>query len=176
LLSPDPDSGGSPSGGSGGSPSGGSGPSSGSSAADSGDGADPAGDDVPRLTVAVAVDREYFDAVVNDGEIDFPDPVPVDQQIDLAGSELHIGRTSESRAIHPDIDVAALTEDQAVSSRHAVLRVANDGSYTVVDVGSTNGTFVGSVDSEAITHGIPIAVEPGQPLYVGAWTRLTILP
>ncbi len=131
--------------------------------------------DVPRLTIVISVDREYFDAVVNDGEIDFPDPVPADQELELAGSELHIGRTSDSRAIHPDIDVAAITGDQAVSSRHAVLRVANDGSYTIVDVGSTNGTFLDSVDSEAITHGVPIEVKPGQALYVGAWTKLSIL-
>lgn len=131
--------------------------------------------EVHRLRLSVAVDRAYFDEVVNDGEIDFPDPVPGDQELELPGTELHIGRTSESRAIHPDIDVAALTGDHAVSSRHAVLRVANDGSLTIVDVGSTNGTFLDAVDSEAITHGVPTEVKPGVPIYVGAWTRLTIL-
>lgn len=133
----------------------------------------PAGD-VPRVTLTISVDKEFFDQVVNDGEIDFPDPVPADQELVLAGAELHIGRTSDSRAIHPDIDVADLTGDQAVSSRHAVLRVANDGTYTIVDVGSTNGTFLDEVDSDAVDHGIPIAVKPGMPIYVGAWTRLTI--
>ncbi len=131
--------------------------------------------DVPRLRMTIAVDREFFDEVVKDGEIDYPDPVPADQELALAGSELHIGRTSESRAIHPDIDVADLTGDQAVSSRHAVLRVANDGSFTIVDVGSTNGTFLDAVDSEAILHGVPMEVKSGVPIYVGAWTRLTIL-
>lgn len=130
--------------------------------------------DVPRLRIVVSVDRSYFDAVVNDGEIDFPDPIPADQDLDLAGSELHIGRTSDSRAIHPDIDVADLTGDQAVSSRHAVLRVANDGTYTIVDVGSTNGTFLEDVNSDAITHGVPMEVKVGVPMFVGAWTRLTI--
>ncbi len=134
---------------------------------------DPAAD-VPRLTIMIAVDREYFDQVVNDGEIDFPDPVPADQELALAGSELHIGRTSESRAIHPDIDVAKLTGDQAVSSRHAVLRVANDGTYTIVDVGSTNGTFLDDVESEAILHGVPMELKAGMAVYVGAWTKLTI--
>lgn len=131
--------------------------------------------DVPRLRIVVAVDQGFFDQVVNDGEIDFPDPVPADQELALAGAELHIGRTSDSRAIHPDIDVADLTGDQAVSSRHAVLRVANDGAFTIVDVGSTNGTFLDAVDSEAIVHGVPMEVKPGVPIFVGAWTRLTIL-
>jgi hypothetical protein len=131
--------------------------------------------DVPRLRVRVSVDRTYFDEVVNDGEIDFPDPAPAETELELAGNELHIGRTSESRAIHPDIDVADLTGDQAVSSRHAVLRVAADGGYTIVDVGSTNGTFLDAVDSEAITQGVPVDVQPGKPIFVGAWTRITIV-
>ncbi len=131
--------------------------------------------EVPRLRLAIAADRSYFDEVVNDGEIDFPDPLPADRELELAGHELHIGRTSESRAIHPDVDVAALTGDQAVSSRHAVLRIADDGTFTIVDVGSTNGTFLDAVDSEAITQGVPVPVKPGVPIFVGAWTRITIL-
>lgn len=139
---------------------------------------DPVGageDDAPgRVRVVIEADRDYFRQVVNDGEIDFPDPVPKPAELDLVGSEVHIGRTSESRAIHPDIDVDDLTGDQAVSSRHAVLRAA-DGGYTITDVGSTNGTFLGAIDSEAIAPGTPVDVEAGTPIYVGAWTRLTIL-
>ncbi len=134
-----------------------------------------AGTDVARLRLSITVDRAYFDEVVSDGEIDFPDPVPPETELELVGTELHIGRTSESRAIHPDIDVADLTGDQAVSSRHAVFRVADDGRCTIVDVGSTNGTFLDAIDSEAIEQGVPVEVKPGTPIYLGAWTRLTIL-
>lgn len=137
--------------------------------------ADPANvPDPPRITMIVAVDKGFFDAVVNDGEIEFPDPVPADQELQLAGPEIHIGRTSESRAIHPDIDVADLTKDQAASSRHAVIRVAADGSCSVTDVGSTNGTFLDDPTSDPIEHGVPIALEKGAALYVGAWTKLVI--
>lgn len=129
----------------------------------------------PKVRLAVAVDREYFDHVVNEGEIDFPDPVPADTELELVGLELHIGRTSESRAIHPDIDVAELTGDQAVSSRHAVLQAAPDGGCTITDVGSTNGTFLDAIDSEAIAQGVAVEVKPGTAIYLGAWTRLTIL-
>jgi hypothetical protein len=128
-----------------------------------------------RIRLAVAVDRDYFEQMVSDGEIDFPDPVPADTELELAGAELHIGRTSESRAIHPDIDVADLTGDQAVSSRHAVIRSTEAGTCTITDVGSTNGTFLDRIDSDAIDPGVPVEVEPGTPIYVGAWTRLTIL-
>ena len=128
-----------------------------------------------RLRVSVAVDRDYFDEVVNDGEIDFPDPVPAATELDLFGAEIHIGRTSESRAIHPDIDVADLTGDQAVSSRHAVFRSDEAGRYSITDVGSTNGTFLDTIDSDAISPGTSMAVAPGTTIYLGAWTRITVL-
>lgn len=133
------------------------------------------GAEVARLVIEVASDQEFFDAAVTGGEIEYPtDPAPP-QILELAGDELHIGRTSESRAIHPDIDVADLTNDQAVSSRHAVLRIDTTGSVTLTDVGSTNGTFVASVSAEALQPGEAVPVEPGTPFYVGAWTRLTVL-
>jgi hypothetical protein len=129
---------------------------------------------VNRVRFEITVDRPYFETVVAEGELDFPDPVPESIELEVAGTELHIGRTSESRAIHPDLDVADLTGDPAVSSRHAVIRVTSDGRYTITDVGSTNGTFVGSAEAEPITVGQPVALEPGMPVFVGAWTRLSI--
>ncbi len=132
-------------------------------------------EDVVAIRLSVAVDRDYFDEVVNDGEIDFPDPVPAPTELELFGAEIHIGRTSESRAIHPDIDVADLTGDQAVSSRHAVLRGDDDGRYTVTDVGSTNGTFIDDITGDAIDAGTPIELVTGTAVYVGAWTKITVL-
>lgn len=129
-----------------------------------------------RVTVAIDADRSYFDAVVSEGELNFPDPAPSSKEIELASEEVHVGRTSESRAIHPDLDISDLTGDPAVSSRHAVIRVGDDGAITVTDIGSTNGTFVGEPDSEAIEVGTAIAVDPGTPIFVGAWTKLVITP
>ena len=126
------------------------------------------------LRIGVAVDLSYFEPVVSEGELDFPDPVPVPIQLVLTGQELHIGRRSDSRAIHPDIDVADLTGDPAVSSRHAIIRVGADGAITVTDVGSTNGTYVGSYDSSSISIDVAVSVDPDIPIFVGAWTRLQI--
>lgn len=126
------------------------------------------------VRIEIGADVTYFETVVAEGELSFPDPPPLSQVVELAGTELHIGRTSQSKAIHPDIDIAALTTDPAVSSRHAVLRVDNGGTVTVTDVGSTNGTYVGSVDSAPITQGEPVLVNIGTPIYVGAWTRLVL--
>ena len=131
---------------------------------------------IPRVLISVSTDADYFAAMVTEGEVGLPDPLPPDQELELFGAELHIGRTSESRAVHPNIDVEALTGDPAVSTRHAVLRVSNNGTVTITDVGSTNGTFVGDFDSEPITQGIPIELADDTVVYVGAWTRLAIQP
>lgn len=126
------------------------------------------------VLVEVAISRDYFDAVVSEGELTFPDEPPAPQQLELAGPEIHIGRTSRSRAIHPDIDVAALTGDPAVSSRHAVLRVDPIGTMAVTDVGSTNGTYIDTFSGAAITPGVSTLLTPGGVIYVGAWTSLTV--
>jgi pSer/pThr/pTyr-binding forkhead associated (FHA) protein len=61
---------------------------------------------------------------------------------------------------HPDCDVAFdAHRDIDASSRHAELRRQGDG-WVVVDVGSSNGTFV---DGKRITE---IAVEPGAPVTI----------
>lgn len=129
---------------------------------------------VPRIRFEVGVDRAYFDAVVSEGELEFPDPVPAPKEIEVVGAEIHIGRTSQSRAIHPDLDIADLTGDPAVSSRHAVVRVGGDGLLTVTDVGSTNGTIVGLPTETAIPEGQPRPVADGAAFYVGAWTRIIV--
>lgn len=131
--------------------------------------------EVERTKFEISVDRTFFDQVVTGGEIDFPsDPVPT-QAVEVAGDEIHIGRTSESRAIHPDLDIADLTNDQAVSSRHAVVRVVGEGKFQLIDVGSTNGTFLESPASEPVEQGEPLDLSPGVPFFVGAWTRLTVV-
>ncbi len=129
---------------------------------------------IPRVLIAVSADADYFAAMVTEGEVPLPDPLPPDQELELFGSELHIGRTSESRAVHPNVDVEALTGDPAVSTRHAVLRVSTNGTITITDVGSTNGTFVGGFDGDPITQGIPVELVDDRVVYLGAWTRLAI--
>lgn len=85
-----------------------------------------------------------------------------------------IGRPSKSRHITPDVDCSG---DGAVSARHAVLHQVGD-IWSVTDVGSTNGTYVG-----AAGDGLPqdpiapqVAVELGDldRIFIGAHTRLVI--
>lgn len=85
-----------------------------------------------------------------------------------------IGRRSQSRGIAPDVDCSS---DGAVSHQHAQLILDHDRWY-VEDLGSTNGTFVGSPGNALPTT----PLEPHQRheladderVYVGAWTRIQI--
>lgn len=129
----------------------------------------------PRIVLEVSVDRQYFDHVVTDGELAYPDTVPAPRTLELYGRELHVGRTSERRGVHPAIDIEALTADPAVSSRHAIIRVADDNSCTVTDVGSTNGTFLGDFSQDAVLQGVPHEWTTGVPIYLGAWSRLMLV-
>lgn len=96
--------------------------------------------------------------------------VPLTQHASL------VGRTSQSRGLRPEI---ALDADTAVSRRHAQLIVEAD-KLTVVDLSSTNGTFVldGGVAptdaSEPLAPGVSAVLDDGDQIFVGAWSRLTV--
>ncbi len=87
-----------------------------------------------------------------------------------------IGRTSQSRGLRPEI---ALDTDTAVSRRHAQLLIEGD-QLSVVDLSSTNGTYVlgqGQVpaaDAVPLASGVPTALDDGDQILVGAWSRLTV--
>ncbi len=92
----------------------------------------------------------------------------------LRGSSLLIGRVSQSRNIHPDIDCDT---DSGVSRRQAQL--TTDGNrWWVEDLDSANGTFVASATSSLPEDPIPVGskheLAPDDRLYVGAWTRIVI--
>jgi len=62
---------------------------------------------------------------------------PDGQELRAAGRTVVIGRD-------PECDIPLRTEaDRIVSSRHAEIRFADDGTATIADCGSRNGTFVG---------------------------------
>ena len=94
--------------------------------------------------------------------------------VPLRASTIAIGRRSASRQLYPEIDCSG---DGAVSHRHAQLILDHDRWY-VEDLGSTNGTFVGS-------PGQPLPDTPVEPhqrreledderVYVGAWSRFMV--
>jgi hypothetical protein len=96
-------------------------------------------------------------------------PLPADPErifpLDLA--ENLIGRRSDRRDIHPEINV----NDSGVSHRHAKLLRELDGSMVLLDLGSTNGTRLNGVEVPA---GVRTPVTEGDQITLGYWTRISV--
>jgi FHA domain len=110
---------------------------------------------------------------------DSPDPLPspgLPTVVPLHGRSLLVGRTSQSRNIHPAIDCEA---DSGVSRRQAQLTTDGD-RWWVEDLESANGTFVAPASAPLPEDPIPVGVKTelaaDDRVYLGAWTRLVIRP
>ncbi|MGP4026191.1 FHA domain-containing protein [Actinomadura sp. 3N407] len=136
----------------------------------------------PRLAPAgpsalIAADRAYFDMVIaqmgpDAAALAFP-PYSPERRVPLIGDQVRIGRRSTSRAILPEIDLSAPPEDPGVSHLHAVLLAQPDGTWHLVDPGSTNGTTVNG-GTEPIEVNTPVPMADGDRIHVGAWTTITL--
>jgi pSer/pThr/pTyr-binding forkhead associated (FHA) protein len=123
----------------------------------------------------VTADRAYYEAVQAAGGPDaagiaFPAYFP-QRRFRLAGNEVRIGRHSASSGIDPEIDLSVPPADPGVSRLHAVLLRAEDGSWSVVDPGSANGT---AVNGSEIPQGQLVALHDGDRIHLGAWTAISI--
>jgi len=126
-------------------------------------------------TAMVASDRAYFENVVAAGgpdaaAVEFPGYTP-ERRFRLAGPEMRIGRRSVSRGLEPEIDLTGPPTDPGVSRLHAVLFAEPDGSWTILDPGSENGTLV---NGREITAGVRLPLHDGDRIHLGAWTVITI--
>ena len=95
-----------------------------------------------------------------------PTTAPIN--IDLNQGANLIGRTSQARAIHPEIP---LDLDDAVSSRHAILTLHPDGSLVLRDIGSSNGTMV---NGKEIAIMADRAIAANDEITLGHWTRIKV--
>jgi FHA domain len=106
-----------------------------------------------------------------------PDPMPspgLPAVVPLSSKSILIGRTSQSRNIHPHIDCES---DSGVSRRQTQL--TSDGTrWWVEDLDSANGTFVapatGPLPADPIPVGVKHELASDDRVYVGAWTRIVI--
>jgi hypothetical protein len=119
----------------------------------------------------VEAERDYYDSG-DDHRVPFPAFYPR-RVFPLDGPRLLVGRRSESRGIHPDIDLSGAPEDPGISRAHAMFEQMPDGAYAVLDPGSTNGTRLND-EPEPIEPGQPVPLRDGDRVYVGAWTRITV--
>lgn len=127
--------------------------------------------------VVASADRAYYDTVIAQGgpdaaKITFPPYCP-DRVFPLIGTHIQIGRRSRSRGINPEIDLSGVPEDPGISHLHAVLIAQPDGSWTLVDPGSANGTKINDAPDPIPTN-TPVPVSDGDRVYLGAWTVLML--
>jgi hypothetical protein len=127
-------------------------------------------------TAVVSADRAYYDAVQAGGGPDaagiaFPAYCP-QRRFRLAGSEVRIGRHSPSSGIDPEIDLSVPPADPGVSRLHAVLLKSPEGTWSVIDPGSANGT---AVNGSEIPQGQPVPLRDGDRIHLGAWTELRVV-
>ena len=128
-------------------------------------------DDSRGWAAVVSADREYHEQVAAES-IPFP-PAYASRTFALDADEISIGRSSESRGIHPDIDLAGTSEDPGISHFHALLVRSADGSFAIVDAGSTNGTTLND-DATLLAPDVSIPLADGDRVHLGAWTTITI--
>ena len=127
-------------------------------------------------TAVVTADRAYYDTVQAAGGPDaagiaFPAYCP-QRRFRLAGNEVRIGRHSSSSGIDPEIDLSVPPADPGVSRLHAVLLKAPDGTWSVIDPGSANGT---AVNGNEIPQGQAVPLRDGDRVHLGAWTELRVV-
>ena len=78
-----------------------------------------------------------------------------------------IGRRSEKRGIFPEINV----NDPCASHRHAKIQRQADGSFALLDVGSTNGTQLNGTE---VQPNVLTPLKDGDQITLGCWSRITI--
>ncbi|MEU6528268.1 FHA domain-containing protein [Streptomyces sp. NPDC046928] len=128
-------------------------------------------------TATIGPDREYFMAMMQRSGpeaagLNLPAYSP-EQQRTLTGNQVTIGRRRHSTGESPDIDLSVPPEDPGVSHQHAVLVQQPDGTWAVVDQNSTNGTTVNNSE-DPIQPFVPVPLQDGDRVHVGAWTTITI--
>ncbi len=126
-------------------------------------------------TVLVASDRGYYDGMKSVRDQRGPDVAfparPSERRIRLTGSQMRIGRRSATRELKPEIDLAEQPADPGVSRLHAVLVAAPDGTWSILDPGSANGTLL---NGREIPAGQRIPLHEGDRINLGAWTVISL--
>ncbi len=84
-------------------------------------------------------------------------PAMVGKMIKLEGKELIMGRAAEN---------GLQVEDEGISRKHCKISVAANGHYQLVDLGSTNGTFLNGIKVNVAT------LQDGDKVQIGATTVL----
>jgi pSer/pThr/pTyr-binding forkhead associated (FHA) protein len=126
-------------------------------------------------TVLVSADRGYYDrmkGVLGRSGTDVAFPAHVsERRIPLLGKQMRIGRRSAARELEPEIDLAGPPVDPGISRLHAMLIAAPNGTWSVLDPGSANGT---QLNGREIGTGNLVPLREGDRINLGAWTVISV--
>lgn len=117
-----------------------------------------------KLNVVICVDRDKADSW--DGQ----SPIKPDSRERVFPLDLNenlLGRRSAGKGIYPEIEI----NDPGVSHRHLKFILQADGSFSVLELGSSNGT---ELNGEVLEPGVTTSVKAGDEFTLGIWTRLKI--
>jgi uncharacterized Zn finger protein (UPF0148 family) len=119
---------------------------------------------VSKLNIVISVDRDKASASEAETAIK---PDTGDRVFPLDLNENLVGRSSTSKGIYPEIVI----NDPGVSHRHLMFIKKPDGSFSVLELGSSNGTELNGAELEP---GVITAVKAGDELAIGMWTILKL--
>ena len=89
----------------------------------------------------------------------------------LTGDQVRIGRSSAAGDNPMEIDLSLPPADPGISRLHAILVPLPDGTWSVIDPGSFNGT---TLNGRRIRIGEPVPLRDGDCIHLGAWTQITM--
>ena len=117
-----------------------------------------------RLLIRIVVDPALYT------EPDPETPCPVNQaekifHLDL--DENTLGRQFDGKGVHPEIVI----QDPGISRRHLKFVRNNDGTYSVLELGSANGTYF---NGNVLEAGVVMPMAPGDQMSLGMWTRILV--
>jgi hypothetical protein len=118
----------------------------------------------PRLLLRIVVDPSLY----TDPDPDSPCPTDRPEKIfHLDLDENTLGRQFEGKGVHPEIVV----QDPSISRRHLKFLRGSGGEYSVLELGSANGT---EFNNNALEPGVVTVVKPGDQITLGMWTRISV--
>jgi hypothetical protein len=123
------------------------------------------------VTLQLGADRGHWDRMVGSGEPAFPTVAPT-LSLELTGDRAMLGRVRSGAPVDVDLPLTGAAADPAVS--HHQCEFVRDGTaWTVRDAGSANGTWINDA-AEPLADGESHRLAPGDRIFVGAWTCLTV--
>ena len=126
-------------------------------------------------TVVISSDRAYYDRMQLAGTrtgpaVAFP-AFTSTRRFPLEGRQMRIGRRSAARGLEPEIDMAVPPADPGISRLHAVLIPGPNGSWSLLDPGSANGTLL---NGREVAVGELVPLHDGDRINLGVWTVITV--